>query len=70
MSSHQFSNEITLARRAEELGEKALELGLIPSFTVSHYPDSWEFFVPSDSTLSLTPEEAYLQFKKLVDAAK
>jgi hypothetical protein len=68
MNSYQFSNEISLAEQAETLGRKALKLGLIPSFVVRHYPDSWEFYIPNETDSSaLSPEEAYLQLKKLVE---
>jgi hypothetical protein len=68
MNSYQFSNEISLAEQAETLGRKALKLGLIPSFVVRHYPDSWEFYIPNENDSSaLSPEEAYLQLKKLVE---
>lgn len=60
-------NEITLAARAEKLGETALLMGLIPSFFVRHFPDSWEFYIPDETAEQLTPEEAYLHLKQLVD---
>jgi hypothetical protein len=37
MNHAQFTDEITLAARAEELGETALMMGLIPSFVVRHF---------------------------------
>jgi hypothetical protein len=68
MSSYSFNDEISLAEQAEGLGRKALKLGLIPSFVVRHFPDSWEFFIPDEKhSPSLSPEEAYLQLKKLVE---
>jgi hypothetical protein len=67
MSNNPFNDELTLAKQAEELGEKALAQGLIPSFVVRHYPDSWQFFVPNETEAEpMTPEEAYLAFKKLL----
>ncbi len=60
-------NEITLAEQAENWGRKALKLGLIPSFVVRHFPDSWEFYIPDESSNLLTPEEAYLQLKHMVE---
>jgi hypothetical protein len=70
MSNHSFHDEISLAEQAEELGRKAMKLGLIPSFVVHHFPDSWLFYVPDQNTsISLTPEEAYLKLKKLVESS-
>ncbi|PSB47458.1 hypothetical protein C7B79_15420 [Chroococcidiopsis cubana CCALA 043] len=66
MNQHLFHDEITLAEQAEELAKKAIKLGLIPSFVVRHFPDSWEFYIPNEKeSAALTPEEAYLQLKKL-----
>jgi hypothetical protein len=68
MSKYHFHDEITLAEQAEELGRKAIKLGLIPSFVVHHFPDSWQFYIPNENqSTALTPEEAYLQLKKLVE---
>ena len=67
MNHTQFTNEITLAAQAEKLGETTLMMGLIPSFVVRHFPDSWEFYVPDETTQKLTPEEAYLHLKQLVE---
>lgn len=67
MNPDLFNNEITLAEQAENLGRKAMKLGLIPSFVVRHFPDSWEFYIPDEKSQSLTPEEAYLKLKKLID---
>jgi hypothetical protein len=67
MNKAQFTDEITLAARAEKLGETALMMGLIPSFVVRHFPDSREFYIPDETAQQLTPEEAYLHFKQLVD---
>jgi hypothetical protein len=44
MNHAQFTDEITLAARAEKLEETALLMRLIPSFVVRHFPDSWEFY--------------------------
>jgi hypothetical protein len=68
MNQAQVTDEITLAARAEKLGETALLMGLIPSFGVRHFPDSWEFYIPDETTQKLTPEAAYLHFKQLVDS--
>lgn len=67
MNQARFTDEISLAARAEELGETALLMGLIPSFVVRHFPDSWEFYIPDETAQQLTPEEAYLQLKQLVN---
>ncbi|MBW4610949.1 MAG: hypothetical protein KME22_28000 [Hassallia sp. WJT32-NPBG1] len=68
MTKYPFNDEISLAEQAEALGKKALKLGLIPSFVVHHFPDSWEFYIPDKSkSQALTPEEAYLQLKNIVE---
>jgi hypothetical protein len=67
MNHPQFTDEITLAAQAEKLGETALMMGLIPSFVGRHFPDSWEFYIPDETAPQLTPEEAYLHLKQLVD---
>ncbi len=67
MSQYTFHDEISLAVQAEELGREAMKLGLIPSFTVHHFPDTWIFYIPEPKKSDpLTPEEAYLKLKKLV----
>ena len=67
MNHAELSDEITLAAQAERLGEVALRMGLVRSFVVRHFPDSWEFYIPDETAQQLTPEEAYLHFKQLVD---
>jgi hypothetical protein len=43
-------------------------LGLIPSFVVHYFPDTWVFYIPNESkSEALTPEEAYFRLKKLVE---
>ena len=70
MSNPPFKDEITLAEQAEELGKRAMKLGLIPSFVVRHFPDSWQFHIPNENQCDpLTPEEAYLKLKKLVESS-
>jgi hypothetical protein len=70
METRAFYDEISLAETAESLAKKALKLGLISSFVVRHYPDSKQFFIPNEQSCEpLTPERAYLQLKRLVDAA-
>lgn len=71
MSKYQFHDELSLGEAAEELGKKAMELKLIPSFVVRHFPDSKQFYIPNENNSEpLTPEEAYLKFKKLVEQAE
>lgn len=68
MSKYNFSDEITLSETAENLGKRAMELGLIPSFVVHFFPDSRQFYIPNEKECDpLTPEEAYLRLKKLVE---
>jgi hypothetical protein len=68
MSSYQFNNEISLAEQAEGLGRTALKLGLISSFVVHHFPDSWEFYIPNEKQSEvLSPEQAYLKLKKILE---
>ena len=67
MTHPKFTNEITLAEQAENLGRMALTMGLISSFVVRHFPDSWQFYIPDETAEQLTPEEAYLHLKQLVD---
>jgi hypothetical protein len=37
MNQAEFTDDITLAARAEKLGETALMMGLIPSLVVRHF---------------------------------
>jgi hypothetical protein len=68
MSGYKFHDEYTLSETAEELAKKALKLGLIPSFVVRFFPDSREYYIPNENQSDpLTPEEAYLRLKKLVE---
>lgn len=68
MNKSQFYNEFTLTATAVELGKKAMDLGLIPSFVVRYFPDSQQFYIPQESEAEpLTPEEAYLRLKKIVE---
>jgi hypothetical protein len=71
MSEHPFSDQLTLEEKAEALGKKAMELGLIPSFVVHFFPDIWQFYIPNEQESEpLTPEEAYLRLEKLVKSAQ
>ena len=68
MNEHRFHDVFTLAEEAEKLGKIAIELGIIPSLTVHLFPDCWQFSLPNgQESETLTPEEAYLRFKKLVE---
>jgi hypothetical protein len=70
MSTSKFHDGYSLADTTDELGKQALKLGLIPSFTVRFFPDNREYFIAhDDKSEALTPEEAYLYFKKLVEKA-
>ena len=68
MSKYIFHNGLTLAEEAEKLGKRALDLGLISNFSLHLFPDCWQFSLPNGQEAELlTPEEAYLRFKKLVE---
>jgi hypothetical protein len=68
--NHSFHDEKSLSQVAEELGNEALALGLIPSFVVRHFPDSKQFYIPDENQSEpLTPEEAYLRLGKMVEQA-
>ncbi|HEY9637453.1 MAG TPA: hypothetical protein V6D14_28905 [Coleofasciculaceae cyanobacterium] len=68
MSEPHFHDEISLAEEAENLAKQAMELKLIPGFVIHFYPDSWQFYLHNEQGAEpLTPEEAYLRFKKLLE---
>jgi hypothetical protein len=68
--NYSFHDEASLSQAAEKLGNEALELGVIPSFVVRHFPDSKQFYIPDEThSEPLTPEEAYLFLKKKVEQA-
>lgn len=68
MTKAQFHDEFTLTETATKLGKQAMDLGLIPSFVVRYFPDSQQFYIPDEKQASpLTPEQAYLRLKKLVE---
>jgi hypothetical protein len=70
MKNAQFYDEFTLTETAAEFGKKALDLGLIPSFVVRYFADSQQFYIPNENESEpLTPEQAYLRLKKLVEQA-
>ena len=65
---YRFHDTITLAEEAEKLGKKAIQLGLISSLTVHVFLDCWQFSLDNGQELELlTPQEAYLRLKKLVE---
>ncbi|OLP19883.1 hypothetical protein BST81_03040 [Leptolyngbya sp. 'hensonii'] len=71
MSQHEFHDGPSLAEAAEQLGKKAVRLGLIHSLYIHYFADSSEFYIPNDKEgTALTPEEAYMQLKKLITKAE
>jgi hypothetical protein len=47
-----------------------VKLGLIQSFVVRVFADSWQFYIPNENESEpLTPEQAYLYLKRLVEQA-
>ncbi|NER39891.1 MAG: hypothetical protein F6J93_39165 [Oscillatoria sp. SIO1A7] len=70
MSEDTFKDQLAIEEKAEDLAKQAMDLGLIPSFTIRYYPDCWEFFLPNQTEPDfLTPEEAYFKLKKLLEGA-
>lgn len=68
MSEYEFHDEQSLADTADKLGKEALSLGLIPSFLVRYFPDSRQYYIPNEEESEpLTPEQAYMRLKKLVE---
>lgn len=67
MVKHPFHDQLSLEEQTEKLGKQALGLGLIPSFVVHYFPDTWVFYIPNETKSEpLTPEEAYFRLKQLV----
>ncbi|MEH1890434.1 MAG: hypothetical protein V7K18_19360 [Nostoc sp.] len=67
MAEQPFHDQLSLEEQAEKLGKQAVSLGLIPSFVVHYFPDTWVFYIPNENqSEALTPEEAYLRLKQLV----
>lgn len=67
MAKQPFHDQLSLEEQAEKLGKQAVSLGLIPSFVVHYFPDTWVFYIPNENkSEALTPEEAYLRLKQLV----
>ncbi len=71
MNKAQFHDEFTLTETATKLGKQAIDLGLIPRFVVRYFQDSQQFYIPDENTSKpLTPEQAYLQLKKIVELSE
>ncbi|GET40785.1 hypothetical protein [Microseira wollei] len=69
-NQYDFCDEYTLAETAENLAKKAVKLGFIQSFVVRVFADSWQFYIPKENESEpLTPEQAYLYLKRLVEQA-
>jgi hypothetical protein len=66
MTVHEFHDEYTLAETADKLGKKALKLNLIHSFVVRYFADSRQYYIHDEESQPLTPEQAYMYFKKLI----
>ncbi|MEH2451151.1 hypothetical protein [Nostoc sp.] len=67
MAEQPFHDQLSLEEQAEKLGKQAISLGIIPSFVVHYFPDTWVFYIPNENqSEALTPEEAYLRLKQLV----
>jgi len=64
-----FYDAPSLSKAATELGQKALQKGLIHSFVIRHFADSSQFYIPDEHHSPLTPEQAYMQFKSLLEQA-
>ena len=65
---YDFRNESTLAETAEDFAKQAVKSGLIESFVVRVFADSWQFYIPNENESDpLTPEQAYLYLKRLVE---
>lgn len=70
MSENTFTSQLAIEEKAENLAKQAMDLGLIPSFTIRYYPDCWEFSLPNQKEPDfLTPEEAYFKLKKMLEGA-
>ncbi len=66
MTQQPFHDQLSLEEKAAQLGRQAMDSGLIPSFVVHYFPDSWVFYIPTMDSQPLTPEEAYLHLKKML----
>lgn len=69
MAEPAFNDQLSLEEQAEKFGKQAVQRGLIPSFVVRYFPDTWIFYIPDErQSEPLTPEEAYLRLKQLVES--
>lgn len=65
---YEFHDEYSLAETADKLGKEAVKLNLIPSFVVHYFPDNRQYYIPNEiNSEPLTPEEAYMYFKRLIE---
>ena len=48
MSQSSFHNLLTLEEEAEKLGKRAMELGLLSSFSCHFFGDCWQFSLPNE----------------------
>lgn len=67
MNEGPYHDQHSLEEKAEELGKRAMALGLIPGFVIHFFPDVWEFYVPDEKADPLTPEEVFHQLRQLVE---
>ncbi|MDZ4872155.1 MAG: hypothetical protein CLLPBCKN_001543 [Chroococcidiopsis cubana SAG 39.79] len=67
MTEHLFHDQLTLEETAEDLAKQAMKRGLISSFTIHFFSDSWVFYIPNEQSEPRTPEEAYLYLQKLLE---
>lgn len=66
MVQQQFQSRLDLEEKAEALAKEAMQQGLIPSFIVHYFPDSWVFYISTVDSSPFTPEEAYLHLKRML----
>ncbi|WP_346294276.1 hypothetical protein [Sphaerothrix gracilis] len=69
MEQQPFHDQLGLEEKAETLAKQAMDQGLIPSFVVHYFPDSWVFYIPDVQSEQLTPEEAYLHLKRMIESS-
>lgn len=67
MTQQSFHNQRELEEAAEKFAKQAMSQGLIPSFVIHYFPDSWVFYVETMDSSPFTPEEAYLHLKRMVE---
>lgn len=69
MNSPSFHDETSLAETTEKLAKKAMQFQIIPSFRINFFPDSYQFIIPGQGSEPLTPEQAYMRLKQLLETA-